>query len=305
MSVPPPARPYRVTVVDDEAAARDMVGDYLRMQGFDVTLCDGGRSLRAVLTSEVPDLVLLDLNMPEEDGLSLVRLIKQTSAAAVIMLTATAGSIDRVVGLEMGADDYGPKPCEWRELLARGRAGLRRAHWSAARPDERRLAAIASLDQVGFSRSVQTDEPGTLAAIDRVFTEVLDPGLSRHRGTLFKKTGAGALVEFASVVDAVEWGAAFQTALSDLPVASRRATPTFRLGLAVGDVVVAGTDRLGEAVALAVRVQETARPGTVTASDFTYRLAGSRTDLVFKDLGFRTLKNIAEPMRLWEWAPEE
>jgi DNA-binding response OmpR family regulator len=123
-----------IIVVDDEAAARDMVGDYLKMHGFDVTLCDGGRSLRAKMETLTPDLVVLDLNMPEEDGLSIVRDLKSKSSVPVIMLTATASPIDRVVGLELGADDYMPKPCELRELVARIRSVLRRGPASSAAP---------------------------------------------------------------------------------------------------------------------------------------------------------------------------
>ncbi|MBB5764934.1 response regulator [Methylorubrum rhodesianum] len=116
-----------IAVVDDEADARAMVGDYLRLHGFDVALCEGGRALRAHLQTRKPDLIVLDLNMPEEDGLSIVRDLKARSPIPIIMLTATASPIDRVVGLELGADDYLPKPCELRELVARVRSVLRRA----------------------------------------------------------------------------------------------------------------------------------------------------------------------------------
>ncbi|MCP9628160.1 response regulator [Rhodopseudomonas palustris] len=116
-----------IIVVDDEAPAREMVGEYLKMHGFAVTLCDGGKSLRAEIAVKVPDLVVLDLNMPEEDGLSIIRDLKAKTNVPVIMLTATASPIDRVVGLELGADDYVAKPCELRELMARIRSVLRRA----------------------------------------------------------------------------------------------------------------------------------------------------------------------------------
>jgi two-component system, OmpR family, response regulator len=116
-----------IVVVDDEEKAREVVGDYLRMHGFSVTLCDGGSSLRAAIGGQLPDLIVLDLNMPEEDGLSIVRDLKRRLAVPVIMLTATASPIDRVVGLELGADDYLAKPCELRELLARIRSVLRRS----------------------------------------------------------------------------------------------------------------------------------------------------------------------------------
>lgn len=116
-----------IAVVDDEKPAREMVGDYLRMHGFDVSLCEGGASLRQLFARQLPDLIVLDLNMPEEDGLSIVRDLKQRSRVPIIMLTATASTIDRVVGLELGADDYLQKPCELRELLARIRSVLRRS----------------------------------------------------------------------------------------------------------------------------------------------------------------------------------
>ena len=116
-----------IVVVDDEQPAREMVGDYLRMHGFAVSLCDGGASLRKTIARQVPDLIVLDLNMPQEDGLSIIRDLKQRSSVPVIMLTATASAIDRVVGLELGADDYLAKPCELRELLARIRVVLRRS----------------------------------------------------------------------------------------------------------------------------------------------------------------------------------
>ncbi|BAT57833.1 transcriptional regulatory protein OmpR [Variibacter gotjawalensis] len=121
-----------IMVVDDEAQTRDMVGDYLKMHGFRITLCDGGASLRAAFDKEKPDLIVLDLNMPEEDGLSIIRDLKQKSNVPVIMLTGTASPIDRVVGLELGADDYIAKPCELRELVARVRSVLRRAQGAAA-----------------------------------------------------------------------------------------------------------------------------------------------------------------------------
>jgi two-component system, OmpR family, response regulator len=120
-----------IAVVDDEASTREMVGEYLGTHGFQVSQCDGGASLRELIKKTLPDLIVLDLNMPEEDGLSIVRDLKQKSPVPVIMLTATASAIDRVVGLELGADDYIAKPCELRELVARIRSVLRRSQAAA------------------------------------------------------------------------------------------------------------------------------------------------------------------------------
>ena len=131
-----------IIVVDDEQPAREMVGDYLRMHGFNVSLCDGGVSLRKAIAQQVPDLIVLDLNMPEEDGLSIIRDLKRRNSVPIIMLTATASAIDRVVGLELGADDYLAKPCELRELLARIRSVLRRS--TAAQPAAQPAADAAA-----------------------------------------------------------------------------------------------------------------------------------------------------------------
>ena len=136
-----------IMIVDDEAPAREMVGDYLKMHGFTVTLCDGGKSLRTAIEGGMPDLVVLDLNMPEEDGLSIVRDLKSRINVPVIMLTATASPIDRVVGLELGADDYVAKPCELRELMARIRSVLRRSAPAKAAAAET-AAAKSDKDQL-------------------------------------------------------------------------------------------------------------------------------------------------------------
>jgi DNA-binding response OmpR family regulator len=137
-----------IIIVDDEAPAREMVGDYLKMHGFMVTLCDGGKSLRTAIEAGVPDLVVLDLNMPEEDGLSIIRDLKSRNNVPIIMLTATASPIDRVVGLELGADDYVAKPCELRELMARIRSVLRRS--GPAKPAEAASAKAAKEQLVRF-----------------------------------------------------------------------------------------------------------------------------------------------------------
>src|SRR6202165_1231592 len=138
-----------IIIVDDEAPAREMVGEYLKMHGFTVTLCDGGKSLRSAIEAGVPDLVVLDLNMPEEDGLSIIRDLKSRTNVPVIMLTATASPIDRVVGLELGADDYIAKPCELRELMARIRSVLRRSSPAKAQASAPEAAgAKAAKDQL-------------------------------------------------------------------------------------------------------------------------------------------------------------
>ncbi len=136
-----------VAVVDDEPGIRETIQEYLEMNGIEVVTAGDGEALRALVAERVPDLVLLDLNMPGENGLSLARFLHEQTDAGVIMLTAASGVADRVVGLEMGADDYIPKPVDLRELLARVRAVLRRSPKAAA---EAGAPAPENPDQINF-----------------------------------------------------------------------------------------------------------------------------------------------------------
>lgn len=120
--------PIHILVVDDDAEIRGLLGDYLRKSGYQVTTAADGKGMSAALEQGQIDLVVLDLMLPGEDGLVLCRDLRARSDLPVIMLTARGDETDRIVGLEMGADDYLPKPFNPRELLARIKSVLRRVH---------------------------------------------------------------------------------------------------------------------------------------------------------------------------------
>ena len=127
----PPNQP-RVLVVDDDPALRQLLQDYLGLSGYLVDVAEGGEQMRQRMAQHMPALVVLDIMLPGEDGLSLARALRQASNVPILMLSARGEEIDRVVGLEVGADDYLAKPFSPRELLARVRALLRRAATPAA-----------------------------------------------------------------------------------------------------------------------------------------------------------------------------
>ena len=117
----------RILVVDDDPGIQTLLGRYLREQGFDVRVVGSGAEMDAVLATDPSvDLLVLDIMLPGEDGLSIARRLDQKNRPPVIMLSARGEDIDRIVGLEIGADDYVSKPFNPRELLARIRAVLRR-----------------------------------------------------------------------------------------------------------------------------------------------------------------------------------
>ena len=113
-------------VVDDDTSVREMLAEYLGDHGYRVRTAADGPAMRAALEAELPDLVLLDLRLPGEDGLTLARFLRERYDLGIVMVTAAGDTIDRVVGLEIGADDYVAKPFDPRELLARVKSVLRR-----------------------------------------------------------------------------------------------------------------------------------------------------------------------------------
>ena len=121
-----------ILVVDDDGQVRQLIGRFLREAGYRVSGARDGREMRETLAAAKIDLIILDLMLPGVSGLDLCRELRATSSVPIIMLTAKGEDTDRIVGLELGADDYLPKPFNPRELLARVRAVLRRA---AAKPD--------------------------------------------------------------------------------------------------------------------------------------------------------------------------
>ncbi len=116
-----------ILVVDDHRDIRDLVAKYLNKHGYRVSTAEGGAAMHRILKASAVDLIVLDIMMPGDDGLSLCRQLRATTDLPIILLTAMAEDTDRVIGLEMGADDYLTKPFNPRELLARIKAVLRRA----------------------------------------------------------------------------------------------------------------------------------------------------------------------------------
>src|SRR4029079_17586418 len=123
---PPADVAERILVVDDDPGIRDVVSDFLERHGYAVETAADGKEMERAMARQPPDLVVLDVMLPGEDGLAICRRLARPDGPAIIMLSAMGEETDRIVGLELGADDYLPKPCNPRELLARIRAVLRR-----------------------------------------------------------------------------------------------------------------------------------------------------------------------------------
>ena len=179
--------PKTILVVDDKASLRTMVQEYLTAEGYQVVIADNGRTALFVARQEKPDLILLDIMMPEMGGYEFMQKHKQERGTPIILLTAKLEESDKVLGLELGADDYITKPFSMRELVARIRAVLRRAE-KQAQPSEVLEAHGLSLDKA--SRLVRLEGKSvdlTPSEFDLLATLMAWPGRAFSRGELLDR----------------------------------------------------------------------------------------------------------------------
>ncbi|NTV35219.1 MAG: response regulator, partial [Deltaproteobacteria bacterium] len=162
----------KVLLVDDDEKLRKLVAEYLEGYGFQVTALPDSRSVLSTIRNESPDIVILDIMLPGKDGLEVLKEIRSEFSVAVIMLTAKGDDADRIVGLELGADDYLPKPFNPRELLARIKAVTRRIPSQGvggadvtSQAIRRQLKAILSADVKDYSRLMSENEMWTIQTL--------------------------------------------------------------------------------------------------------------------------------------------
>jgi len=301
----------KVLIIDDDEKLRNLVKEYLEEYGFSVHAVPDGRYLEETLREQEPEVVLLDLMLPFRDGLELLREVRATGDTPVIMLTAKGEDSDRIVGLEMGADDYIPKPFNPRELLARIKAVMRRRPQSPSMAEQgrkggipdaelnRRLKAILSADAKGFSRLMGENELETIQVLND-YRSLLSECVKEHGGSVVDSPGDNLLAEFDSVVVAVRCAVKIQEMLhsknASLPDLRKM---HFRIGINLGDVIVDRQRIYGDGVNVAARIEKIADPGGVCISGTVFDQIENKVPFAFEFMGERELKNIAKPVRVY------
>lgn len=167
---------------------------------------------------------------------------------------------------------------------------------------QRRLAAIVAADVVGYSAMMSADEHRTIAAVQTLQRDTIEPLTTRHGGRIVKTMGDGFLIEFASIVAAVQAAVSIQQGLEPAAAEAPEGTRIrLRIGIHVGDIVIEGDDIFGDGVNIAARIEPLARPGSVGISEEAYNQVRDRLDVEWTDGGFHELKNIPRPLRIWHW----
>lgn len=167
----------------------------------------------------------------------------------------------------------------------------------------RKLAAILAADVVGYSRLMGADEEGTLSALKQHRQTVFDPAVAAHNGRVVKLLGDGAIVEFASIVDAVNCALSVQRAEGASPDPTSRQI-VLRIGINLGDVIIEGDDIYGDGVNVAARLEPLADPGGICVTSIVHESVGNRIDVLFRDAGDIRVKNIDRPIRIRKWHPD-
>lgn len=191
----------RILVIDDEARLVNLVRGYLEQEGYEVGVASNGRQALFVTRENPPDLIVLDLMMPEMDGWEFMGLYRQQHNTPIIMLTARVEDVDKIAGLEMGADDYITKPFSPRELVARVRAVLRRTEAPAEKAD---VLTQGGLELNRTARSVSVD--GRYVELTRMEFDLLDalmssPGRAFNRLELLERTQDFAYDGYERTID--------------------------------------------------------------------------------------------------------
>jgi adenylate cyclase len=170
----------------------------------------------------------------------------------------------------------------------------------------RRLALIVSADVVGYSRLMGADEIGTLSALKIHRSELIDHLIEHHGGRIVKTTGDGLLLEFSSVVSAVECSIAVQACMTERNAAlSEDVAMCFRIGVHLGDIIVEGEDIFGNGVNIAARLEALSEANGMALSDDACKQVRGRMDFTWRDSREHVVKNIARPIQVWRWLSEE
>lgn len=296
----------KVLLVDDDEKLRKLVAEYLEGYGFQVTALPDSRSVLSTIRNESPDIVILDIMLPGKDGLEVLKEIRSEFSVAVIMLTAKGDDADRIVGLELGADDYLPKPFNPRELLARIKAVTRRIPSQGAggadvtsQAIRRQLKAILSADVKDYSRLMSENEMWTIQTLKN-YRSLIASHVRSHQGRVVDSPGDNLLAEFGSVVHAAECAVEIQRNLSTrnktLPDDKRM---EYRIGVNLGDVVIDRGKLYGDGVNIAARIEKLADPGGIAVSGTVYDEIENKLPLSCEFIGEHTVKNIQKPIRVY------
>lgn len=298
----------KILVVEDEPAILLGLEEFLKEENFEVIKSDDGKQGYELALKEIPDLILLDVNLPSIDGIQVCRMLREKGFQnPIIILTSRGEKIDKVVGLEVGADDYVTKPFDTRELLARIRTNLRRSGLEAGRETvikkkeelQKHLLAIMFSDMKNYSKKMNRDEELALTLLQD-HNDIMKNLIGKFNGRIVEIIGDAFLAAFESAIDCLNCCLNIQKKFSEYNLLKpKHQKIKVRIGVHVGDVIEFEGGLKGDALNVAARIQQIAEPGTIYASENFYLTVKGKTSTEFKKLGAFQLKNIKEEIDIY------
>jgi DNA-binding response OmpR family regulator len=291
----------RILIIEDDPAILLGLTEYLSDQGFIISNASDGRIGYELALREKPDLILLDINLPSMDGIQVCRMLREQGYKnPIIILTSRGEKIDKVVGLEVGADDYVTKPFDTRELLARIRTNLRRlesvesnkVESDTGKDLQRHLLAIMFSDMKNYSKKMNRDEKLGLKLLQD-HNRIMKDSIEKFKGRIVEIIGDAFLAAFESATDCLNCCINIQEKFRDYNSEKpKHEKIKVRIGVHVGDVIEFEGKLKGDALNIAARIQQIAEPGTIYASENFYLTVKGKTNTEFRKLRTFELKNI-------------
>ena len=298
-----------ILVIEDDPAILQGLEELLQLDNYEVIISSDGINGVEKAIQKQPDLILLDINLPSLSGFEVCRRLRERNYVnPVIMLTSRDQQLDRIVGLELGANDYITKPFDTRELLARIRANLSSAERLKKKDDEvqsgeikrRKLLAIMFTDMKDYSKIMNTNEKLALDLLE-IHNNILKDMIMFHGGKIIEIIGDAFLVTFDSAVKSVECAYDIQEKFN---LRNREKSSEeqiiIRIGIHLGDILEYKNNIKGDAVNIASRIEQAATPGSIFISENAYSAVNNKVEFNFDFSGEFNFKNIAEPVKLYK-----
>ncbi len=304
----------KILLVEDDPAIQVGLKEILLMEGYEVIASNDGRSGMELALTEKPDLLLLDLNLPSLNGLEITKRLREKSFLnPIIMLTSNSGQMDKIIGLEMGADDYITKPFDTREVIARIRANIRKHKIEAGNinsessqsKQHRHLQTVLFSDIVNYSGMMNKDEKGTLKLLNE-HNSLMEETISFYKGRIVEIIGDAILATFESAVDSAECSLALLEKFKERNNQNNGGNKIrLRIGIHLGDIIELDNKIKGDAVNIAARIQQQCLPGKIYISRSVCDIIRNKVKCLIVPLGKFQLKNITDQIELFELLNKE
>jgi DNA-binding response OmpR family regulator len=295
----------KILIVEDDPGILLGLQELLKTELYDVSVSASGREGYKKALSENPDIVLLDINLPELNGFEICRKLRAHNFYnSIIMLTSRSEQVDKVIGLEIGADDYILKPFDARELLARIHSQLRRKEIVSEIEKEitfgKKLLCILFTDIKDYSKKMNLNEKAAIEAL-KEHNKIMKNAIKEFNGEIIEIIGDAFLAAFESAAEAAECAVQIQKRFEvyNLNKAYDEKIE-IRISIHLGDVIKFEDGLKGDVINVAARIQEVTSAGAIYISENVYKILRSKSDFEFKQLGDYSFKNIKEPVSLYQ-----